>query len=247
MADFGMGGAQFPPTRHSAVLAMRSDDPEVRARSSEILAMAYWKPVYKYVRLKWRKSSDDAQDLTQAFFGKAFEKGYFDGYDPAKARFRTFLRTCLDRFVANEEKAGRRIKRGGDTKILSLDFEQADGELARSDPPTPDGLEQFFDQEWVRALFGMAVDALRVDLSGRGKATHYRVFERYDLDDGAGVRPSYASLAAELHISVTDVTNYLSLARREFRRIVLEKLREITASEEEFRLEARSILGVEEG
>lgn len=241
-----MGGAQFPPTRHSAVLMIRSDDPAERARSADILSLAYWKPVYKYVRLKWRKTSDDAQDLTQAFFSKAFEKGYFDGYDASKARFRTYLRTCLDRFVANEEKAGKRIKRGGDTRILSLDFEQADGELARTEPPSPESLDQFFDQEWTRSLFGMAVEALREDLNRRGKATHFKVFERYDLDEGNAQKPSYASLASELGISVTDVTNYLSLARREFRRTVLEKLREITASDDEYKLEARAVLGVED-
>jgi hypothetical protein len=34
------------------------------------------------------------------------------------------------------------------------------------------------------------------------------------------------------------------LARREFRRIVLEKLREITSTDREFREEAKSLLGV---
>ena len=244
MGDFKIGGAQFPITSHSAVLAIRSDDPAERARSCDILALAYWKPVYKYVRLKWRKTSDDAQDLTQAFFAKAFEKGYFDAYDPAKARFRTFMRTCLDRFVANDDKAGKRLKRGGDVRILSLDFEQADGELARTDPPAPDGLDTFFDQEWVRSLFAMAVEALRADCEARGKQKHFKVFELYDLDDGVTPKRSYASLAQDLSISVTDVTNYLSFARREFRRTVLEKLREITASDEEFRMEARAVLGV---
>jgi len=43
---------------------------------------------------------------------------------------------------------------------------------------------------------------------------------------------------------VTQVTNELAAARREFRRSVLELLRNETASEEEFRLEVRSILGV---
>ena len=50
----------------------------------------------------------------------------------------------------------------------------------------------------------------------------------------------------EMHIPVTQVTNFLAFARREFRRIVLEKLREITTSDREFREEARSLLGVSE-
>ena len=43
---------------------------------------------------------------------------------------------------------------------------------------------------------------------------------------------------------MTQVTNFLAFARREFRRIVLEKLREITASDREFREEASALLGV---
>ena len=42
---------------------------------------------------------------------------------------------------------------------------------------------------------------------------------------------------------MTDVTNYLAFARREFRRLLLEKLREITSSEEELEAEARALLG----
>ncbi|HWS16583.1 MAG TPA: hypothetical protein VN223_01140, partial [Candidatus Elarobacter sp.] len=58
-------------------------------------------------------------------------------------------------------------------------------------------------------------------------------------------RPSYATLAEEFQIALTDVTNYLAFARREFRRCVLSQLRDMTGSDEEFHREARSLLGVE--
>jgi hypothetical protein len=68
------------------------------------------------------------------------------------------------------------------------------------------------------------------------------LFERYDLSDDD---VSYAALAAEFGLDTTTVNNYLAAARRDFRRLVLEKLREITATDEEFRTEARSLLGVD--
>jgi hypothetical protein len=89
----------------------------------------------------------------------------------------------------------------------------------------------------------MTVDALRERCEQSGKQTTFRVFERYVLDDETTDRPSYAELATELGIKVTDVTNYLAFARREFRRLLLEKLREITGSDEEFDAEARLLLG----
>jgi len=49
----------------------------------------------------------------------------------------------------------------------------------------------------------------------------------------------------ELGLTTVEVTNYLAATRREFRKILLAKLREVTATEDEFRTEARSLLGVE--
>ena len=51
--------------------------------------------------------------------------------------------------------------------------------------------------------------------------------------------------AKEFDLDPATVNNYLAAARRDFRRVVLEKLREITATDEEFRTEARSLLGVD--
>jgi hypothetical protein len=54
----------------------------------------------------------------------------------------------------------------------------------------------------------------------------------------------YAQLATEFGQGTTDGTNYLAYARREFRRCVLDQLRKMTTSEEEFRREAQALLGV---
>jgi RNA polymerase sigma factor (sigma-70 family) len=248
----GTGGGRFPPTHWSAVLAARSDDPAERSRALDLLLSTYWKPVYKYIRIRWNKPREDAQDLTQEFFARVIEKGFFDRYDPAKARLRTFVRVCVDGTVANEAKAAGRLKRGGDAVHLSLDFDSAETELERAgaalalrEIASPDSIEEFFEKEWVRSLFSLAVEALRGECERRGKQIHFRLFEIYDLEDGGGGRASYDELARDFGIAVSDVTNHLSFARREFRRIALEKLREICASEGEFRREARAIFGID--
>src|SRR6266545_8142728 len=93
----------FPLTRRSVVRAAASADPETRRRAFEALVAAYWRPVYKYLRLEWSAPGEDAEDLTQGFFARALEKGFFDRFDPSRSRFRTYLRTCLDGFVANAQ------------------------------------------------------------------------------------------------------------------------------------------------
>ena len=243
--DTDIGGPlhKFPVTNHSAIVAARSEDQLVRRRAFDTILASYWKPAYKYIRLKWQAGNEDAKDLTQGFFTSAFEKNYFASYDPRKASFQTFLRTCLDGFVANERKAGRRLKRGGDMDHYQLDFVNAEAELASHVSDSSLSAEDYFHREWVRWMFTLAVDALRRRCDETGRKLHFQLFERYDLRDDTDV--SYASLAKEFGLDPATVNNYLAAVRREFRKIVLEKLREITATDEEFRAEARSLLGVD--
>ena len=151
----------FPATRRSVVLASRDPDPEVRRTAFAVLVESYWKPVYKYLRVKWQTGEEEAQDLTQSFFLATLEKGTFDRYDPARARFRTFLRTCLDGFAVNEHRAAQRLKRGGGAVPLSLDFAGAEEELAHQGLVDPINPEEYFHREWVRALFARSVEELR--------------------------------------------------------------------------------------
>jgi RNA polymerase sigma factor (sigma-70 family) len=241
----GGKGDRFPLTHLSAIAGVRSDDPDVRGRAFELIVAAYWKPIYKYVRIKWNKSNEDAKDLTQGFFARALEKSFFEGYDPKKARFRTFVRVCLDGYLSNEAKAAARLKRGGDVTMLALDFDGAELELTNSHPRASDAPDDYFEREWARNLFSLAVDTLRDECEVAGKTMHFALFERYYLDDAGETGSSYQQLGSEFGISVSNVTNYLAFARREFRRIVLERLRDLSGSEEEFQREARNLLGID--
>ena len=58
-----------------------STDSEVRADAFQTLVAAYWKPVYKYLRIRWQRSDEDAKDLTQEFFTRLIEKDFL-GKDP---------------------------------------------------------------------------------------------------------------------------------------------------------------------
>jgi RNA polymerase sigma factor (sigma-70 family) len=208
----------------------------------EAIIAAYWKPIYQYVRMKWNIASEDAADFTQEFFTRLLEKEFLASYDAHKGRLRTFLRTCADRLFLKQERDSRRLKRGAGSAHLSLDFEKAEQELATV--IAFESPEEFFDKEWIRSLFILGVQRLRVSCENGGKLVHFELFERCDLED-ADPKPSYARLADEFGLAVTDVTNYLAFARREFRLCVLDQLREMTATEEEFRLEAQAVLGVD--
>ena len=241
-----MGGDEFPATRWSVIDAVKTADPAEQARALDTLFAAYWRPVYKYVRLRWNRPAEDAQDLTQGFFAEMLERELLAKYNPAKSKLRTYLRLCVDSFVINEEKAARRQKRGGYATHVALDFHAAEEELAgntidAASIPSPESLEQFFEKEWVRSLFEVAVEDLRKFCVERERERTFRLFEDYDLSGDPEI--SYEKLATQYAIPLTDVTNALSWARREFRRIALDRLRELCGSEEEFRREARGVFG----
>jgi RNA polymerase sigma factor (sigma-70 family) len=215
----------FPPTRHSAIAAVRDGDAKERARGLETLAAVYWQPVYSYLRLRWRRPHEEAADLAQELFAEVVEKELIARCDPSRARLRTFLRVCIDGLVSNRDRAASRQKR--DEGAASFEA------FASAESP-----EALFEKEWARAVFAMALQRLRDECERAGKARHCALLERYHL---AGDRTSYADLAGEFGIPVTDVTNHLSRTRRELRRIVLDILRELTGSEEELREEARAL------
>jgi len=239
----GNVGGTFPATRWSAIEAARSADPVARRHALDRIAAVYWKPVYKYIRARWRRSGEDAQDLTQEFFASLIDRGTLAAFDPSRARLRTFVKSCVDVLVAGADRDARRLKRGGGVTPLSLEYEVAEGELARTGLPSADRADELYDREWARSLFAAAVSRLRATCVERGKLVYFELFERYDLRDDEALRPTYAELSREFGIGVADVTNHLAAARRDFRRIVLGLLRETTASEEEYRREARSLLG----
>lgn len=245
MSDRSLSGpAGFPDTRQSLLERLGSPEASTRERALGVLCTHYWKPVYKYVRLRWGIEPADAQDLTQGFFLHLLDASTLQRYDRARARFRTYLRVCLDGYCANRHAEARRLKRGGAVEFLSLDVAGAEAELLNGAADATGDPDAYFRREWVRELFVRSISALRERLDAAGKGTHFVLFERYDVDGpGAESRPTYAELAAEFGLPVTQVTNFLALARREFRGIVLDQVRELSASDAEFREEARDLLG----
>jgi DNA-directed RNA polymerase specialized sigma24 family protein len=228
----------FPPTRHSVFEALAGRDEPARRAAADVFVRAYWGPVAALLELRWNLERADAEDLTQEFFAEAIEKEWFTRYDGARGRFRTFLRTCVDCFAANDAKARRRLKRGGGIPDAPLDSPDAAGLHA------PDESDARIHDEWVRSILSIALDEMRDACAAEGKHVQMGIFEAYDVADPPDeTRPTYRSLAIQFDIPETQVTNFLARARRDFRRHVLAALRSLAATDDEFREDARDLLG----
>lgn len=236
-----MSSGRFPETRYSILSLVRGADEETRRQALETVVEGYWKPVYKYLRLRWNLSPDDASDATQHFFLSTLERRAFAAYDPSIARFRTFLRVCLDRFMSNERKSRSRLKRGGALRLVSLDFELAEEEFVMADRRNREP-EEFFHREWVRELLSYCLDEMQRNCREQNKGLQFDVFVAYAVEP-TDPAPTYRQLAERFQIPETQITNYLSWARRRFRRFVAERIRELTGSDEEYRAELGRVLG----
>jgi len=227
-SDTAIGGPhdQFPSTQVSLLEATAAG---MSSEALDWVIALYWKPVYRFIRLKFHKNNEDAKDLTQGFFAAALRRDFFARFDPAKASFRSYLRMAVERFAANQYAAANRQKRGG-----NIQFEPVGDRVAATESP-----EQVFEREWQRQLFCLALDDLRAHCNENGKQLQFRVFQDYDLADDK--RPTYAELAVRHGIPETSVTNYLAWARRMLLGFVTERLRGTTSGARELREEMRRV------
>jgi RNA polymerase sigma factor (sigma-70 family) len=231
----------FSITHLSLVRRVRSGDADTRARAQDALAAVYWAPIYAHVRLTHQVTPQDAEDLTQGFFAEALRRDLFARYEPARARFRAYVRSCVDEYVDNLRKWERPLRRAGRWNALPLDLVELESRLTSDVDP-----DAIFHREWARSVLVTALGRLRERYVEAGKHTHLALFERYDIiGSTAQQRPTYAQLAAELEITISQATSWLAAARRDFRSIVLETLRDLSGNDEEYRAEARALLGVD--
>ena len=112
-------------------------------------------------------------------------------------------------------------------------------------PETDTATDTLFEAEWIRSVMQLALDALRVEAQETNRTKAFGIFEQYDVRDAdSEARRTYAELAVAWNLPTTQVTNYLSWARKRFRQHVLNTVRSLTGSEEEYRDELRTLLGV---
>jgi RNA polymerase sigma-70 factor (ECF subfamily) len=203
--DLGGARRDFPRTSWTLICEARRRGPGFDASWNRLVEL-YWKPVYWYVRTRWRKSNEDAKDLTQEFFATLLDKETLDSLREDRPRFRTFLQTCLEHFLLHANRDRARIKRGGRAQHVSID-----ARACRIDVPAR-GLspEESFDRAWAQTILDESLGELEAHYRKSGKLDTWEAFERYHL---AGSSRTYAAVAKELGLSADDVQNRLKHAR----------------------------------
>lgn len=158
------GGSSFPATGWTLLNEVAAGGAG-KGRALEELARRYWKPVYVYLRRKGMPAND-ADDRTQSFFVHLMEKDLLVRADPARGRFRHWLRALLEHFLANAARERRAEKRGGGKRLLSLDVEACERAFGSGGELSP---EEAFQREWALDVLDRALGRLADEFRAAGK------------------------------------------------------------------------------
>lgn len=222
----------FQTTRWSLIQTACHDP--ARARPAlEQLCRAYRPPVLAYVR-RHGHGQAEAEDLTQEFFARFLERGWYASADPARGRFRALLLTALRRFLSDQHAREMAEKRGGGLRAGDEDVA-----AIADDGESP---EQAFTRIWVGTVLGHAVARLQAEWTGADKQAQFEQLAPLlvEGDDGEGLR----ALAAASGIRSNTLAVRLHRMRRRLRQLVRLELVHTVGSREALEEELSELRGL---
>ena len=216
----------FTSTRWTIVLTASDSAAESAQASSALseLCQIYWRPLYSFLR-KQGYGMEDAQDLTQGFFGHLIESRAYTHADRKKGRFRSFLLGALKHFIADNRDRGRALKRGGGRILQSLDeaaIAEAEAQIARAAKWHAD---EVYDREWAASLLRQALDRLAQECRLAGKADLFGYLKPYLAATEESAIP-YEEMVRRSHRPATTLRSDVSRLRARYRAILREEVRD---------------------
>ena len=230
----------FATTHWSVVLTAGRNDTVSVGAALEKLCVGYWYPLYAYVRRRGY-SVEDAQDLTQEFLARMLERHWLALANQAKGRFRTFLLTAMERFLANEWDKARALKRGGGHKNIPIQLDTAETRFGvePADTRTP---EQAFEYRWAVTLLESVVTQLDAEYRARDQGALFDTLKPCLLGDGSA--HPYGELANKLKMEEGAIKVAVHRLRQRYREFLRSEIAHTVASPAEVDAEMRHLFQV---
>ena len=201
------------------------------------LCQTYWFPLYAYLRRRGY-NTHEAEDYTQGFFAGILERKGLQRADPKYGKFRSFLLVSLKNFMADEWDRSQAQKRGGDKKILSLDFDAAanryDQEPAHQISP-----EKLFERSWALTVLTRAMDRLKAESAASDKQQLFDCLKVYLTAEKDTV--PYRDVAAKLEMTEGAVKVAVHRLRRRYRELVRDEIAQTVTTEAQVDEEIRDL------
>ena len=170
-----MGGSReaFLTTEWSVIELIRDGQKPSSTILINDLLRKYWKPVYCYLRRKGY-DNEQAKDLTQGFFQEVvLGRSLIEHAEKTRGRFRTFLLTALQQYVAGihrKQSRQRRMPRGDLVRLDELALDEGLEAPAQFSP------EDSFNYAWAAQLLDGILEEVREKCVADGKSIHWQVF-----------------------------------------------------------------------
>lgn len=187
--------SEFPETRWSLVLRLRSPDEDEAATACAEICRNYWVPLYQFLRFQG-DSREQAEDVVQGFFAKLLEKGWLKSVEPLvvtddagnssnRGRLRSYLLSCLRAYRAKVYRHDHAMKRGGKHEQVFGDFSEAESGVISL---TDSGLrpDELYDRAWALAVIKRATDRLKLRYEKKGRGDDYTRLEPFLNGDAPG-------------------------------------------------------------
>ena len=225
----------FRTTSWGLVLTAQDSNAERAGRALAALCEAYWPPLYAFA-CRRGLDTEEARDLTQAFFTHLLENRGLQKLRPGAGRFRSFLLTSFKNFQADERIKAEALKRGAGKQPIPLDFDSAESgsSIEATDELTP---ELLFERRWAMTVLQRVMERLRAEFAREGKSVQFDRL-RGSLT-GERPMPSHRQVAADLEMTEDAVKMAAHRLRKRFaktlRAEIAETLEEPEAVEDEIR------------
>jgi RNA polymerase sigma factor (sigma-70 family) len=234
---------RFPTTQWSRVVTAASHDASDAREALSGLCQAYWYPIYAYVRHRGYPP-EQARDLTQDFFAYVLERDLIARADPARGRFRAFLRTVCARHLADWRDRENAARRGGGRPQLSID--PLDAECRYKLEPTHELTpERIFDRTWALTLLDRVVERLRREYDDAGRAAKFEaLIGVLTRDPGSG---SYAEISSRMGTTEGNVRVAVHRLRRRYGLLLREEIAATVGDSAQVDDEIRTLFAALEG
>jgi RNA polymerase sigma-70 factor (ECF subfamily) len=212
---------KFATTHWSVVLLAGGarDNPKVQDALSR-LCSTYWYPLYVFIR-RHGHTADEAEELTQEFFARILEQDILGSVDRRRGKFRTFLLSCCQHFLANQRDFSRAEKRGGGRLTLSLDFPCAE-QRYRAEPTLHDTAEKLFEGRWALTLLEQTLTQLQREYQADGNDACFDLLK--SVLTGGKDTLTYSQIGATLGMKVDAVRKAAQRLRQRYRELLRQNI-----------------------
>lgn len=208
-------------TPWSMIFKARGKGPDARTAGAE-LYRRYWQPVFVMAR-RSERTRHEAEDLVNGFALHIVEHDALATLDPARGRFRDWLKAAFRNFLLSEIRYQDAKKRGGAYLKLSIDEIDREEQWALTAPGrTPD---EVYDCRFAHELVSRALERVKAEYSADQRGDWYEQLKGTLV----GRRLGYGQLARQLGVAEGTLRKRADALRGRYDRHLDDEIRSVIA------------------